>query len=195
MLKKTIKYVNYNGEEKEREAYFHLGKADIARLSADASVLQEMNDAFEKKDHKKMLATIERLVRLSYGIRSEDGERFVKTREVQADFINSAAYEEFLMNLLGDPDNFNSFVRAILPEAVLKSAIERLRSGENSAALEAAKKQGVDVERIAKFFEETPAEEENGTEKVPTKAELLNMPPAEILATLRKHPKLAQIED
>lgn len=161
MLKKTIEYTNFNDEEKTMEAYFHLGKADIARISADPTVLEDMKRATETNNTKLMLACIERLVRLAYGVRSEDGERFVKTQEVQDAFIQSAAYEEFLADLLGGTGaNFSKFMTAVFPEKMMK---ELTKTNEGAEAFKMLKGEGSDEaqERVKKFFAEPPNPESN----------------------------------
>lgn len=131
MLSRTIKYTNFNGEEKELIAYFHLGKADLARIAANPQFLEDMNQAVANKDTKTMLAKIEELVRLSYGVRSADGERFVKSKEVQDAFIQSAAYEELLLDLLtGDGTSFNQFIKGVLPPKLMEQLTQQIKEGK-----------------------------------------------------------------
>jgi hypothetical protein len=129
MLKKTITYTNFNEEEKTRELYFHLGKMDMARVHADPTFLQEMERAASENDKKTMLEKIEYIVRLAYGIRSEDGEKFIKTKEIQDEFIHSAVYEEFLIDLLVR-GNFFEFVKGVFPPKVMKEIQDLAAKGK-----------------------------------------------------------------
>lgn len=129
MIKKTVKYTNFDGVEKTRDVYFHLGKADMARIHANTAFLEEMQAAAERKDTKVLLEKIEYMVRLSYGVRSEDGERFVKTKEVQDDFIHSALYEEFIIQLLTEDNGFPRFIKSVFPPKLIAEVQEMVRAG------------------------------------------------------------------
>ena len=67
--------------------------------------------------------TYENLVIQSYGVKSEDGERFSKRvgeRRYGAgeDFVESMAYDALYMEMLSDVKNLINFVRAIIPEEI-----------------------------------------------------------------------------
>lgn len=195
MLKKTIKYTNFNNEPKEMEVYFHLGKADIARLAADPEVLQAMNQAAVQNDQKKMLATIEHLVRMAYGLRSDDGERFVKSEAIADNFIQSAAYEEFLMEILSTTDGFTKFMKAVFPENMKAQVLGAMK--------QAAEEQGVPnpfAEPENPVSDKGVPADENSEDqpawirenRKPSKHELLRMPRTEMLEAFRRHPSLTE---
>lgn len=192
MLKKTIKYTNFNDEEKVQEVYFHLGKADITRIAADASVLQEMNEAAAQQDKKKMLATIERLVRMAYGVRSEDGERFVKTPEIQDAFIHSAAYEEFLMDVLTTENGFTNFIEGVFPPKVMKELRQTMETVELPEGMENPFREPLNPEsnKGEPAIEDTRPNwlKEN---RKPTRQELLVSTKEEMLEAFRMHPGLS----
>lgn len=211
MLTRTISYQNFNGEDKVLIAHFHLGKADITRIAADPTFLNEMNAAVANQDTKTMLAKIEELVRLSYGIRSEDGERFVKNKEVQDAFIQSAAYEEFIMDLVaGDGKSFNSFIQGVFPPKLMEMLAAKIKSGEvedpfkNLPNPESNKGEPATEETIAaakfndfgkpavvedKFHDESEPEWVRQN-RIPTQAELVAMPRDEMLRAVSKYPEI-----
>lgn len=195
MLKRTIKYTNFNDEEKVMEAYFHLGKADITRIAANPEFLRVMEKASSEKDTKTMLEKIEELVRLSYGVRSEDGERFVKTREVQDAFIQSAAYEEFLADLVtGDGTNFTKFLQGVFPPKLMEQLRQRVKDGEMKdpfAELEnPVSNTGVPLEPTYAEQAEAPRPAWLAENRVPSKAELMAMSNEEMVEAFRKYPGL-----
>lgn len=132
MLKRTIKFEShFDGTEKTRVLYFHLGKMDLTRIAANPVFLQEMEEAARKGDKHVMLQKIEELVRMSYGVRKEGTDEFVKTKEVQDEFIASQAYEEFVFDLLtGTNENFMSFIQGIFPPKLMDQLRQRVSSGE-----------------------------------------------------------------
>lgn len=142
MLKKTIKYVDYNGVERTENLYFHVSKASV--LTASNDVYSEiMNAANELKDRAKLLEgmdvtevneenafdpnnqllaesirmvarIVDRLVDLSYGKRSEDGLKFVKSKEVLDEFKSSMAYDAFIEQMLANQEEMIEFINKLV---------------------------------------------------------------------------------
>jgi hypothetical protein len=199
MLKKTIRYTNFNEEEKELVAYFHLGKADLTRIAADASFLEEMEAAFKSKDTKVMLAKIEHMVRLSYGIRSEDSERFIRTPEIQESFIQSAAYEEFVVSLLTEEGAMINFFKSVFPAKAIKEIQAMVDQGKvpdpfgdpnevikNAAALS---EQKVEVDAEGSIKDDRPAWMRE--HRAPSRKELREMTKEEMMRAFAQYPSLA----
>lgn len=135
MLKKTIKYTDFNGVEKEKNFYFNLTKPELMEMPR--SPLYDVQSMVERlkgvDDPSEVLTPVEmdeiqskvggilrNLVILSYGVKSDDGERFTKRigdRQFGAgeDFVESMAYSELYVELVSEFSNFVNFVRAIVP--------------------------------------------------------------------------------
>lgn len=138
MLKRTIKYEDYNGEQREENFFFSLNKAELLRMNMSkrggmATYLQNLAD---EKDPEKLTKIFEEMILTAYGVKSDDGTRFVKSPEVVADFKNSAAYSELFYELATDTDKFIDFVIGIVPADM---ADEIRKNG----GIEAAKKQAI----------------------------------------------------
>lgn len=125
MLKKIIKYTDYNDNARTQEFFFYLSKKDIQTLNAkyqeDGGLSGRFNIIMNKQDMRRLLETVEDLVLTSYGEKSEDGERFVKNAKVRENFQYSAAYEALFDELTGDEtaaDKFSDFLRKVLPNEV-----------------------------------------------------------------------------
>lgn len=115
MYKATVTYTDYNGVEKTEDLYFHLNKAEILRLEATTpggwgNYLMAVG---EEKDPVKVLDTFEDIVRKSYGKKSEDGTRFIKSAEISEAFMQSEAYAEFVYSLVTDQNKIAQFMNAI----------------------------------------------------------------------------------
>ena len=95
MLKKIIKYTDYNDNARTQEFFFYLSKKDIQTLNAkyqeDGGLSGRFKIIMNKQDMRRLLETVEDLVLTSYGEKSEDGERFVKNAKVREAFQYSAA--------------------------------------------------------------------------------------------------------
>ena len=123
MLKKTITYTDYNGDEVTEDFYFNLTKAELMTLELKAGGLKETIERIAKeRDTKKLVEMFEELIMASYGEKSIDGKRFVKSKEMSEAFKQTEAYSELFMELL-TTDKAIEFVRGIVP-ADLKSAVD-----------------------------------------------------------------------
>lgn len=125
MLKKIIKYTDFNDNARTQEFYFYLSKRDIQALDAkyqeDGGLSGRFNIIVNDRDARRLLETVEDLILLSYGVKSEDGTKFNKSEKVREDFRWSAAYETLfdeLTDMKENTDKFSDFLRKILPNDV-----------------------------------------------------------------------------
>jgi len=120
MLKKIIKFTDYNDLPRTQEHFFYLSKKDLQNLNAkyEGGLQGQFNKIINNYDQKALLVTFEDIVLTSYGLKSEDGTKFVKNDEVRENFQYSAAYEALFDELTsGDDaaDKFADFLKKILP--------------------------------------------------------------------------------
>lgn len=117
MYKTTIKYVDYDGTEREEEFCFNISRAELAtmELSMDGGMAQYLNTIIAKKDSAKLMDAFTDILRKSYGVKSPDGKRFIKSPELSAEFMQTEAYSELFMKLVTDADAAAAFVNGIMP--------------------------------------------------------------------------------
>lgn len=117
MLKKTIKYTDYNGKERTEDCYFNLTKAEVTQmeLSVDGGFAEYLRKITEAENVPALCSVFENIIHKSYGIKSDDGRRFIKNEELVTDFEQSEAYSELFMELVTDADAAANFVKGILP--------------------------------------------------------------------------------
>lgn len=122
MLKKTIKYTDFDGAEQSEDFYFNLSKAEIAEmeLSHDGGFSGYLQEIVKAEDGKKIIETFKSILMKAYGERSEDGKRFVKSDEISNAFLQTDAYSELFMELITDPDAAAKFIQAIVPADLSK---------------------------------------------------------------------------
>ena len=116
MFKKVIKFEDYNGQKREMTAYFNLSKAELMEmeLSTQAGVDEMIRVLIATNDNAKIMQTYKDLILKSYGIKSEDGTRFIKSQKLREEFEQSAAYSEFFMELLSNPEEQNKFINGVV---------------------------------------------------------------------------------
>lgn len=124
MLKKTIAYTDYNGNERKEDFYFNLNKAEIAEMELEvkggmSAMLQEITAA---QDTPSLIKVFKNLILKSYGKKSPDGVRFIKSQELRDEFEQSEAYSELFMELATNADAASEFVNGIIPQSVAAEA-------------------------------------------------------------------------
>jgi hypothetical protein len=129
MLKRDITYENFNGELITETYYFNLTKSEI--LNLDASYSDGLNGAIQKiidaKDSKALIDQFQKLILLAYGIKSEDGKRFIKNDTLREEFSQSAAYDVLFMELATNDALAAEFMLGIMPKDMAQAAQKELK--------------------------------------------------------------------
>jgi|SRR6185369_506993 len=159
MFSKTIKYTDFNGKTQEKVFWFHLSNAKLAVLASDKGLQIWAEEMAILQDGRMILEKLRELIKMSCGIRSEDGQRFIQTEAAQSELLDSPAFDELLFELFVG-DNASKFFTALVPEDQQKQ-IQAL-----------AIKQGVSPEQLAQNEEEPAWVREK---RDPTPAELQSM--------------------
>jgi len=120
MLKQTITYTDYNGVERTEDFYFNLTKSEIIKLElgTEGRLTESLKSILNKMDIPKMIKLLEEIVLKSYGEKSLDGKRFIKSEEMSTAFSQSAAYDELFTSFSQDPNNAAKFLRGVIPETI-----------------------------------------------------------------------------
>jgi len=118
MLKKTIKYTDYDGNEREETFYFNLSKAEVAELelSVEGGLVKQIEKIVEEQDGRRIIEMFKDIILKSYGEKSPDGKRFVKSKELREAFSQTEAYSELFMELATDANAAAAFVNGITPQ-------------------------------------------------------------------------------
>lgn len=120
MYKKVIKYTDFNDVEREEPFYFNMSKAELTRMSfSHGGGFQDfLQNLIDTRDTTKLYQIFEDLVQMSYGVKSEDGRRFIKNQEVLDAFTQTDAYSELLVELLSSAEAATQFVTGIMPKDI-----------------------------------------------------------------------------
>lgn len=121
MLKKTITYTDYDGIERTEDFYFNLSKAELTEmeLSQDGGFVNMLERIVAAKDSKRIIEELKTIVLKSYGEKSLDGRRFIKSEELSKAFSQTEAYNILFMEFFTDPDAAADFVNGIIPEKIV----------------------------------------------------------------------------
>lgn len=124
MLKKTIKYTDYDGNEREEDFYFNLTQAECVKLQlgTDGGLEKKLRKIIAEQDVPKIIPIFEDIILGAYGEKTPDGKRFVKSKELAEAFSQTEAYSNLFIELLSDADAAAAFVNGILPQGLAESA-------------------------------------------------------------------------
>ena len=124
MLKKTITYVDYNGNERTEDFYFNLTKAEIMEMEMTTSggFAEMLQRIVAAQDAPTIVKVFKDLVLKAYGQKSPDGKRFIKNEELREEFSQTEAYSQLFMELATDADMAAKFVNGIVPADISQQA-------------------------------------------------------------------------
>lgn len=125
MLRKVVAFKNFNDEEVSEVLYFNLTKTEILALNHEYQngLSAKIQDIVDSVDPYEIYEFFKDLVSRSYGIKSQDGNSFKKSKEATEEFLQSLAFESFLFGILEADDNGKQaadFIKAIVPQDLLK---------------------------------------------------------------------------
>jgi len=118
MIKQHVSYEDYEGNQVEKDLWFHLNKSDLAKMSLgfEGGLIDGLTELQEKGDKKAVAEFIDNLLINAYGVRKPGSDVFLKTPEIQQEFQYSLAHDEILMMLLGgEDDEIINFIVGIMP--------------------------------------------------------------------------------
>lgn len=139
MIKETIVYTDFNDNELVEDFYFNLTKdelvlfgtssnefTDMMKINESGKDLNEIIESVKKEtDVRKIYMSFRDIILMSYGEKSEDGKRFVKSEEKTKDFEQSNAFSELIISLINDGEKAARFIDGIIPSD-LRGQVENI---------------------------------------------------------------------
>ena len=126
MYVKNITYNDYNGEERCERAYFNLSQAELTEYaySVEGGLYNYVNRLIVTKNVPELMKMFKDIIVKSYGEKSADGRRFVKSPELTKAFMETEAYSNFFMELVTKPESVNEFLNGIMPVKMTQEEID-----------------------------------------------------------------------
>lgn len=118
MIKKTIKYVDFKGNEREEDFYFNLSRPELMEmeLTTKGGMSDYLQRIVKAQSKEELIKWFRIIILKSYGEKSEDGRRFIKSEELSTAFSQTGAFEKLYMELVSDDKKASEFINAIIPE-------------------------------------------------------------------------------
>ena len=118
MIKKTITYTDYDGNERTEDFYFNLTKAEVMEMEmmTDGGLEKTINKIIQTTDTKRIIELFKSIILKSYGEKSLDGRRFIKNDDIREAFSQTEAYSQLFMELATDAKAASEFVNGVIPQ-------------------------------------------------------------------------------
>lgn len=132
MLKQKVKYEDFDGNIQDETLYFNLSRMELVVLQGrygKEDMAKYIEKLIEDKNLEKMYELLNDIVLTAYGVRSEDGKRFIKNEQIREEFVQSLAYEALI-------EDFHDETRKVLENFVtgITSHIRGLNKAENAVS-------------------------------------------------------------
>lgn len=121
MLKKNIKYTDYNGVERNEEFLFNLSKAELMEMemSTQGGLAEMIQKVVDAQDAPAIIKVFKDIILKAYGEKSVDGKRFIKVNNegvpLSIAFSQTEAYSQLFMELATDAEAAANFIKGIIP--------------------------------------------------------------------------------
>lgn len=127
MLKKTITYEDYDGNERTEDFYFNLNEAELTelRLSRNGGIEKMLERIVKEQDAPTIIATVKEIMLKAYGKKSDDGRTFMKSADISHEFECTEAFNEIFMEICKSPEDAANFFNGLLPAKLQKAIAEQ----------------------------------------------------------------------
>lgn len=126
MIEKAITYTNHDGVSVTETFHFNLGKDELVELaySTKGGMEAYLREIVASNDNGAILAAFKNLISLAVGRKSEDGRRFIKSKEITDDFLQTNAYSEMLFGLFQNAEEAAEFLNGVIPAEMREKLAE-----------------------------------------------------------------------
>lgn len=127
MIKKVIKFTDYDDNECEETHYFNLSKPELLRLEASyaGGISKHLSRLSVDADGAEIMRVFEDIIGRSYGERVDgSASKFFKSPDKTKEFLESLAYDALFMELISSPAAAADFVNRLIP-ADLQKLVEK----------------------------------------------------------------------
>lgn len=134
MRKETITYTDYNNVTRTEDFFFNLNEAELTALQygVDGGLKEMLERIVKSNDNKQIMACFHELIAKSYGEKSPDGRRFIKSKELSEAFMQTEAYNELMLRFMTDANYSAGFINDVLADVTKRTEERNAKKGENN---------------------------------------------------------------
>lgn len=126
MITRTIAYTDYDGNQRKEKVYFNLTEFEATEIAMEMpdGIVEEINEGdktttalhlVEKLGGKGVIDFIKKIVLKSYGLKSQDGRRIIKSDEISKEFSETPMFSQLMIELMTNETAASDFINAVIP--------------------------------------------------------------------------------
>lgn len=133
MYKETIPYTDYSDNQRTEDFYFNLTEAECLEMemSTDGGMEQYLKRIIAAQDMPTIIATFKNIILKSYGEKSPDGKRFIKSEELSTAFSQTEAYSKLFVKLSTNSEAASKFINGIIPKEKIQDNLKTASQNGN----------------------------------------------------------------
>ena len=118
MIKETVTYTDFNGNERTDSFYFNLTEAELVELEVgvEGGLKAILEKIIKEDDQRQIMEYFKKIVLMAYGEKSADGRYFEKSDKIRNGFAPTEAYSKIFMKMSTDANAASKFIKGILPD-------------------------------------------------------------------------------
>ena len=130
MFSKTISYTDFKGNKREKTYFFNLTQQELVEMesSIDGGMAEYGKRIIESQNVPEVMALFKKLILMSYGEISPDGDRFIKEDPIRGrlanEFAQTNAFSQMYMEFLENPEKGAEFFNNVIPAEIRDAAQE-----------------------------------------------------------------------
>ena len=137
LLKKTITYVDYDGNKRTEDHYFNLSKAELTEMemSENGGFDKFIEQIVKTENNKEIYRLFKEIILMSYGEKSYDGKHFIKKKTVDGQtiylrdqFEQTEAFSELVMELFSSENAAADFINQVIPKELSEQMADKLNA-------------------------------------------------------------------
>lgn len=122
MIVYTETYTDYDGNQRTEDFRFHFNQAELMdmEMSTEGGFSARVNRIINANSQTELFQIMKTFVLDAFGVKSEDGRRFMKDEEIRRSFQECPAYSKIFMRLATNSDEAAKFINGVTPEDMPK---------------------------------------------------------------------------
>lgn len=128
MLKKSITYKDYDGNDKTSTLYFHLNKFEWLELETytKGGLIENLQHAIETGNAKKTIDILKKIILRAYGEKNPETGTFEKSDDIAIRFSKTEAFSELFYELAYNEESSKAFFLGLIPSELREEAVKRM---------------------------------------------------------------------
>lgn len=122
MITITETYTDWNGMQRTEDFRFHFSQAELMEMemSTEGGFSARVNRIINANSQTELFQIMKTFVLDAFGVKSEDGRRFMKDEDIRRSFQECPAYSKIFMRLATNSEEASKFINGVTPEDMPK---------------------------------------------------------------------------